>query len=134
MVSKVNKRLIAWLIAVATSGYVLWLTLTPVKIMAVHDGNTILVRNFPYLKNRQIAWWKANRGMIQAKYGIPHKNGNGYYSVVIMDFGDGYHIDDGKEHDSDLLCFNEMVTHARCIKKNPLLWIMSSQNTGLFYR
>lgn len=129
-----NKRLIAGVIAAAACGYVLWQYLMPVKIMAVHDSNTILVRNFPYLKSRQISWWETNRDMIRAKYGVPHKSVDEYFSVVIMDFGDGYRIDDGTDHDSDLLCFDDMSTDTRCIEKNPRLWIMSSQNTGLFYR
>lgn len=56
-----NKRLIAGVIAVAGCGYLLWQYFTPVEIVAVHDGNTILVRHFPYLKTRQIAWWEANK-------------------------------------------------------------------------
>lgn len=83
--------------------------------MAVHDGNTILVRHFPYLKNRQIAWWKANKNLIQEKFGIPHKSEDGYYSVVIMDFDDGYRVDGDTDQDSDLLCFYEMALDARCI-------------------
>lgn len=130
----VNKRLVAGVIAVAACGYMLWQFLTPVEIVAVHNGDTLLVRHFPYLKSRQIAWWEANRDMIQTKYGIPRKNKDDYYSVTIMDFGDGYRVDRGTDEDSDLLCFDEMSVEARCIEKNPRLWIMSSQNTGLFYR
>ncbi|MFH7827172.1 DUF943 family protein [Kluyvera chengduensis] len=129
-----NKRLIAGIVAAATCGYMLWQYLTPVEIVAVHDGNTILVRHFPYLKSRQIAWWETNRDIIQAKYGIPHKYGDGSYGVVIMDFGDGYRIDRGTDQDSDLLCFDEMAVDARCIEKHPRLWIDRSPNTGLLYR
>ncbi|QLO06690.1 DUF943 family protein (plasmid) [Citrobacter freundii] len=129
-----NKRLIAGMVAAAVCGYVLWQYLTPVEIVAVHNGDTLLVRNFPYLKSRQIAWWEANKDMIQAKYGIPNKSEDDYYSVVIMDFGEGYRIDRGTDEDSDLLCFDEMSVDARCIEKNSLLWIRFSQNTGLFYR
>lgn len=129
-----NKRLLAGAIAVIACGYVLWQVLTPVEIVAVHEGDMILVRNFPYLKSRQIAWWEANKDIIQAKYGIPNKSEGDYYSVTIMDFGDGYRIDRGTDEDSDLICFDEMPVDARCIEKHPRLWIMSSQNTGLFYR
>lgn len=122
------------MVAAAVCGYVLWQYLTPVEIVAVHNGDTLLVRNFPYLKSRQIAWWEANKDMIQAKYGIPNKSEDDYYSVVIMDFGEGYRIDRGTDEDSDLLCFDEMSVDARCIEKNSLLWIRFSQNTGLFYR
>ncbi|WP_312074539.1 DUF943 family protein [Atlantibacter sp.] len=129
-----NKRLIAWVIAAVASSYLIWQSLTPVEIVAVHEGNTILVRHFPYLKSRQIAWWEANKDIIQAKYGIPSKSEADYYSVVIMDFGEGYRIDRGTDEDSDLLCFDEMSVDARCIEKHPRLWIRFSQNTGLFYR
>lgn len=129
-----NKRLIAGVIAVASSGYLLWQYLTPVEIVAVHDGNTLLVRHFPYLKSCQIAWWEDNKDMIQGQYGIPSKSEDDYYSVVIMDFGEGYRIDRGTDEDSDLLCFDDMSVDARCIEKKPRLWIRFSQNTGLFYR
>jgi len=129
-----NKRLIAGVIAAASFGYLLWQYFTPVEIVAVHDGNTILVRNFPYLKSRQIAWWQANKDMIQAQYGIPDKREDDYYSVVIMDFGEGYRIDRGTDEDSDLLCFDDMPVDARCIEKKTHLWIRFSKNTGMFYR
>ncbi len=128
-----NKRRMAKVIATAACGYLLWQYLTPVEIVAVHDGDTILVRHFPYLKSRQIAWWEANKDMIKARYGIPHKSKDGNYSVHIMDFGDGYRIDRGTDEDSDLLCFDDMPVAARCIEKKPLRWIGWSQNTGQFY-
>jgi hypothetical protein len=131
---EVSKRLLAGAIVVIACSYVIWQLLTPVEIVAVHEGDTILVRNFPYLKSRQIAWWEANKDIIQAKYGIPNKSEDDDYSVTIMDFGDGYRVDRETDEDSDLLCFDEMPVDARCIEKHPRLWIMSSQNTGLFYR
>ena len=129
-----NKQRMAKVTAAAACGYLLWQYLTPVEIVAVHKNDIILVRHFPYLKSRQIAWWEANKEMIKAKYGIPHQSEDGYYTVVIMDFGDGYRADRGTDEDSDLLCFEEMPVDVRCIEKNPRLWIMASQNTGLFYR
>lgn len=128
-----NKRLIAGAIAVVACGYVTWQFLRPVEIVAVHNGDTLLVRHFPYLKSRQIAWWEANKDMIKAKYGIPHKRSDGYYSVFIMDFGEGYRVDRGTDEDSDLLCFEDMTVPARCIEKKRLSWIGWSQNTGQFY-
>ncbi|MWO99547.1 DUF943 family protein [Escherichia coli] len=128
-----NKRLIAGFIAAAAGSYLLWQYLTPVEIVAVHDGNTILVRHFPYLKSRQIAWWEANKSMIQEKFGIPHKDARGYYSVYIQDFGDGYHIDRGTDEDSDLLCFDDMPVAARCIEKKPLMSVGSAPNAALYY-
>lgn len=128
-----NKRLIAGVVATAACGYMLWQYLTPVEIVAVHDGNTILVRHFPYLKSRQIAWWEDNKDMIKVKYGIPHKDEDGSYQVFIMGFGDGYRIDRRTDEDSDLLCFDDMTVPARCIEKKPLRWIGWSQNTGQYY-
>lgn len=122
------------MVAAAACGYALWQYLTPVEIVAVHDGDVILVKNFPYLKSRQIAWWEANKDIIQAKYGLPHKGRDGYYSVFIQDFGDGYRIDRGTDEDSDLLCFDDMTVPARCIEKKWLIRIGWSQNTGQFYR
>ena len=128
-----NKQRMAKVIAAAACGYLLWQYLTPVEIVAVHKNDFILVRHFPYLKSRQIAWWEANKDMIKAKYGIPHKSSDGGYDVFIMDFGDGYRIDRGTDEDSDLLCFDDMPVAARCIEKNRLRWIGWSQNTGQFY-
>lgn len=128
-----NKRLVAAVIAVVACGYVLWQFLRPVDIVAVHDGNTILVRHFPYLKSRQIAWWKANKYSIQERFGIPHKDTRGYYSVYIHDFGDGYRVDRGTDEDSDLLCFDDMTVPARCIEKKPLMSIGSAPNAALYY-
>lgn len=128
-----SKRLIAGFIAAAAGGYLLWQYLTPVEIVAVHDGNTILVRHFPYLKSRQIAWWEANKSTIQEKFGIPHKDARGYYSVYIQDFGDGYRIDLGTDEDSDLLCFDDMPVDARCIEKQPLMSVGSAPNAALYY-
>ncbi len=100
-----NKRLIAGVVAAAVGGYLLWQYLSPVEIVAVHDGNTILVRHFPYLKSRQIARWEANKAVIQAKYGIPHEGKDGFYHVWIVDFGDGYRT----EPDENLLFSTDEV-------------------------
>ena len=129
-----NKGRVGSVIATVACGYLLWQFLTPVEIMAVHGGDLLLVRHFPYLKSRQIAWWETHKDIIQAEYGIPRKDSDGDYSVVIMDFGRGYRVDGGTDQDSNLLCFDEMPVDARCVEKKPLLWIDWSKNTGLFYR
>lgn len=135
-----NKRLIAGVVAVAACGYMLWQYLTPVEIVAVHDGNTILVRHFPYLKSRQIAWWEANKGMIKTKYGVPkYKVYEGYkfYDVYIQDFGSGYRTEPSGDslmfYTEEVLCFDDMTVEARCIDKAPLMSISDSKNTGLRY-
>lgn len=131
-----NKRLIAGILAAAAGSYTLWQYLTPVEIVAVHDGYKILVRHFPYTKSRQIARWEANKEMIQARYGVPHKYEDGFYHVLFMDFGNGYRT----EPDESLLfstdevsCFNDMPTEARCIDRKPLFDVRWSQNRGLKY-
>lgn len=128
-----NKRLVAGVIAVVACGYMLWQFLTPVEIVAVHNGDTLLVRHFPYLKSRQIAWWEVNKDMIQMTYGIPHKDHDGYYSVYIQDFGDGYRVDRGTDEDSGLLCFDDMTVAARCIEKRPLMSVGSAPNAAQYY-
>jgi len=125
------------MVAVAACGYVLWQYLTPVEIVAVHDGDVILVRNFPYLKNRQIAWWEANKDMIQAKYGIPNKSEDDYYSVAIMGFGDGYRTEPNESllfFTDEVFCFDEMDTEARCIDRNILFSVDKTPNGGLRYK
>lgn len=128
-----NKINILILVLFIPGLYMLWEFMMPVEIVAVHRGDIILVKNFPYLKARQIAWWEGNKEMIQAKYGIPHKLSDGYYNVSIQDFGDGYRIDQETDEDSDLLCFEDMPLDANCIKKSPLLLIGWSKNTGMTY-
>ncbi|MFP1751177.1 DUF943 family protein [Lonsdalea quercina] len=128
-----NKRIVASLIAAVASGYLLWESLTPVEIVAVHVGDIILVKHFPYLKNRQIAWWEANKDKIQATHGIPHRHNDGSYDLFIQNYGEGYRVDQGTDEDTDLLCFDDMTVEAKCIEKAPLMWLGWSQNTGQFY-
>lgn len=68
-----NKILLISAILLSACSYIIYQWITPVEIVAVHDGKTVLVRHFPYLKSRQIAWWEENKNMIQEKYGIPKK-------------------------------------------------------------
>lgn len=106
----------------------------PVEIVAAHDGDTLLVRHFPYFKKWQIAWWEKNKSYIKETYGIPVINKNGNYSVYILGFGDGYRIDSGYDQDSNLLCFEDMEERANCIDKDPLLNVGSAPNTEIYYR
>ena len=132
----VNKRMIAGVIAVAASGYLLWQYLTPVEIVSVHDSNTILVRNFPYLKSRQIAWWEANKDMIQEKYGIPRKTTDYYYDILVVDFGNGYRTEPNESlmfFTDEVYCFNDIPIEVRCIDRKPLFAVSWSHNTGLEY-
>lgn len=38
--------------------YLLWQVIRPVEIVAAHDGDTLLVKHFPFSKTRKIHWWK----------------------------------------------------------------------------
>lgn len=131
---KVKRHSVLVGMAAITGAYMLFQFLTPVEVVAVHDNNTLLVKNFPFLKSRQITWWEDNKEMIQEKYGLPRKDEDGYYDIYIQGFGDGYRIDRGTDEDSDLLCFDDMAVAARCIEKDPLMWIGSAPNTKQFYR
>lgn len=120
--------------AITACGFLLWQYLTPVEIVAAH-GNTLLVRHFPYLKSRQIAWWESNKDMIKAQYDIPEKF-NSYYYISVMDFGDGYRTEPNESllwFTDEVLCFNDIPTKARCIDRKPLLNVRYSQNYGLEY-
>lgn len=131
-----NKRLIAGVIAVAAVGFLLWQYLRPVEIVAVHDKNTLLVKNFPYLKSRQVTWWEANKDMIKEKYGIPKKYNN-YYLISIVDFGNGYRTEPNESllfSTDEVFCFHDMPTEVRCIDRKPLLDVRWSKNTGLEYK
>ena len=132
-----NKRLITGIMtAAAVSGYLIWLYLTPVEIVAVHDGYKILVRHFPYLKSRQIAWWEANKDLIQEKYDIPNKGEDYYYYISVMDFGNGYRTEPNESllfSTDGVSCFNDMSTEARCIDRKPLFDVRWSRNYGLTY-
>lgn len=142
-----HKRLIAGVIAAATCGYIFWQILTPVEIVAAHNAvcsetgschsDILLVKNFPYLKSRQITWWKAHRDMIKKKYGIPHKNDHGYYQITIMGFGKGYRTEPNESlllSTDEVYCFNEMVTEARCIDRDNLFSVDKTPNGGLRYQ
>ena len=131
-----RNRPIIFFITLITSIYTIWQFLRPVEIVAVHDGNIILVRHFPYLKSRQIAWWKAKKSLIKTKYGIPQKY-NSYYDISVMDFGNGYRTEPDESllwFTDEVFCFNDMTTEARCIDRKPLLNVTYSHNYGLEYK
>ena len=126
-----RKFILAFFLFLFLPVYCIWRALLPVKIIAVHyhpdQYDDILLKNFPVTPYGQIAWWKKNRAMLKEKFGIPHTDQRGYFSVYIWDFADGYK--ERPTHDlklstqtSDLLCFKEMKVKARCIEKN---WLMN---------
>ncbi|WKZ91641.1 DUF943 family protein [Chimaeribacter arupi] len=96
-----------------------WL-LTPIEIKGIHTNNNfsfILVNKFPVTDKGKIAWWSDNKASLTKKYGVPAPDSNGYYTVVIWDFGDGYREMPDVDQGSDLLCFDDMKTTFNCLEK-----------------
>ena len=74
---------------------------------------------------------------MQLKYGIPHKDNNGYYSVTIMGFGRGYRTEPNESllfSTDEVFCFDEIETEARCIDRNILFAVDKTPNGGLRYK
>ncbi|MBT0723873.1 DUF943 family protein [Rosenbergiella sp. S61] len=112
---------------------VLWLSLRTVEIVAVHENDNhsyILVKNFPLTEQGKINWWLKNKKMLSVTYNIPKPTQDGFFTVIFWDFGDGYKETDGY----DRLCFEDMKPPRNCIDKNSLMSVVSSKNTGLYFR
>lgn len=124
---------ITLLLAFAVSIGTIWWFSRPVEIVAAHQHNILLVKHFPYFKSQKIAWWKANKDMLKEKYGLPVTDEEGFYTVYILDYGDGYRVNRGTDEDADLLCFDDMKSKANCIEKEPLFRISHSRNIPLSY-
>lgn len=124
---------ITLLLAFAVSIGTIWWFSRPVEIVAVHQHNILLVKHFPYLKSQKIAWWEANKDMLKEKYGLPVTDEEGFYTVYILDYGDGYRVNRGTDEDADLICFDDMKSKANCIEKEPLFRISHSRNIPLSY-
>ena len=130
-----NKKLIGaiFIIVVTIIAWFLWLSLRPVKIVAVHhDGNysDVLVDHFPLTTKGKIVWWQENKDMLKRRYGIPHTIPDGGYNITFWLFGDGYME---RERYDDRLCFIDMKTQKNCIEKNKTFTGDYSKNTGLFF-
>ena len=121
------------LVALGIFGYLLWLSLRPIDIVAVHHReygfSSILVKNFPFTDKGKIGWWLKNKDMLKKKYNIPKPSSSGYFAVVFWDFGDGYK-EEGKY---DRRCFTDMKPPINCIDKNSLLMVNNSKNTGTYF-
>ncbi|UQY45701.1 DUF943 family protein [Erwinia sp. PK3-005] len=129
-----NKKL-CWTILIITAiavSYFLWLSLRPVKIVAVHDdGNysDVLVNQFPITVRGKIGWWRENREMLKSHYGIPKPSLSGSYTITFWLFGDGYM----EEEKYDRLCFLEMKTKKNCIEKEKTFTVRYSKHSGLYF-
>lgn len=130
----INKK-IHYAIALAVTAlfaYVLWVSLRPVEIVAVHkeeDSNDVLVKNFPFTDKGKMDWWLKNKDMLKEKYNIPQPARDGDFSIVFWLFGDGYKETDGY----DRLCFNDMNTKINCIDKNRVFSVDKSRNMGISF-
>lgn len=130
----INKK-IHYAIALAVAAlfaYVLWVSLRPVEIVAVHkeeDSNDVLVKNFPFTDKGKMDWWLKNKDMLKEKYNIPQPARDGDFSIVFWLFGDGYKETDGY----DRLCFNDMNTKINCIDKNRVFSVDKSRNMGISF-
>lgn len=127
-----NKKAVSLLVVVSCvfAGYLLWQSLHPVEIVAVHQRNTysdVLVKNFPFTSRGKINWWLENKDMLKAKYDIPGPASYDGYTITIWLFGEGYK-EEGKY---DRLCFDDMETKINCIDKDLVFIVDYSKNTGL---
>ncbi|WP_369788713.1 DUF943 family protein [Rouxiella sp. WC2420] len=128
--SKLKKLLLIFVIAFLC---LIWRITRPVEIIAVHDGNTLLVKNFPLFKYQQISWWENNKKNIHEKYKIPSLYNDGSYMVFILNYGEGYRVDRNTDQDSDLLCFEDMKVAANCIEKDPLFMVHRASASRVYY-
>ncbi|QKJ87156.1 DUF943 family protein [Paramixta manurensis] len=123
-------RYIFTLVGCVLLGYLLWLSLRPVEIIAVHQRNNysdVLVKNFPLTDKGRIEWWLKNKDRLNHRYDIPKPASYGDFTINFWLFGKGYQ----KEGKDDRLCFSDIKTEANCIDKNLLFAINKSQNFGV---
>ncbi|THB84812.1 DUF943 family protein [Pantoea allii] len=112
--------------------YLLWLSLRPVKIVAVHNTanwSSVLVKNFPITDRGKINWWLKNKDALKRQYDIPKPASYGNYTVSIWLFGEGYKEDDKY----DRLCFSDMKPPMNCIEKDRVFIISYSKNSGITF-
>ena len=130
-----RKKAICWVILIITVTslvYSIFISLRPIKIIAVHDdGNysDVLVDHFPLTTGGKIAWWLKNRDMLKSRYDIPKPAPSGSYTITFWFFGTGY-IERGKY---DRLCFPDMATQKNCIEKDKAFTVRHSKNSGLYF-
>ncbi|SCC68916.1 DUF943 family protein [Kosakonia oryziphila] len=133
MKANLKKILLALVVAGSTLiGYFLWLSLHPVKIIAVHQSNNysdILVENFPVTDKGKIKWWLKNKTKLKEKYRIPVPSADGFFSITFWNFAAGYK----EEEKYDRLCFNDMHTKKNCIEKDAVFTVERSNNTGILF-
>lgn len=116
-------------LAVAAVVWLLYLALSPTKIIAVHVSDRaarILLEHPPLTRRTKILWWKQNVDMLRQQYNIPVIDADGYFYVSVWDFADGYKEEERK----DRLCFDDMQPPRNCIEKQWVMTIQRSVSSG----
>ncbi|WP_312454960.1 DUF943 family protein [Pseudescherichia sp.] len=120
------------LFASVLTTYLIWISLRPVSIIAVHqddDYSSVLVKNFPITEKGEIDWWFKNKDMLKSRYEIPKPSSYGSFTIIFWDYGDGYK-EEGKY---DRLCFYDMPPPKNCIDKNIVFYVSYSKNSGMYF-
>ena len=113
-------------------GYLLWLLLQPVEIIAVHDNGNhsyVLVKKFPLTDKGKINWWLENKFRLKQKYNIPKSSDAEKFTIIFWLFGEGYKETDGY----DRLCFEDIPPPINCIDKNAVFSVSNSNNLGTIF-
>ncbi|ANJ92289.1 DUF943 family protein [Serratia plymuthica] len=129
---KVKTLCTLFLIVCALLGYVLWLSLRPVEIVAVHkdrEFSSVLVKNFPVTDKGKINWWLSNKEMLKEKYRTPEPASDGFFAITFWDFGEGYK-EEGKY---DRRCFDDMKTKFNCIDKNRVFSVENNRSNDILF-
>ncbi|OON38945.1 hypothetical protein BTJ39_16435 [Izhakiella australiensis] len=129
-----NKKILilVFLTGCVLLGYWLWISLRPVKVVAVHDNGNhsyVLVKSFPLTDKGKINWWLKNKDILKEKYDIPQPKKDGNFTVIFWLFGDGYKETDGY----DRLCFDDMPPPLNCIDKDAVFSVSNSKNLGTIF-
>lgn len=116
-------------LAVAAVVWLLYLALSPTKIIAVHVSDRaarIVLEHPPLTRRTKILWWRQNVETLRQQYNIPVIDTDGYFYVSVWDFADGYKEEERK----DRLCFDDMQPPRNCIEKEWVMTIQRSVSSG----
>lgn len=107
------------LLLVILAGGIFWWFSQPTKITDVYyskqlDNYYVIVKHFPVTKKSKIRWWEKNKSLFKEKYHVPV--GESDYGISF--WTGNYRVDNRTDEDSDLLCFDEIETRAKCIEKD----------------
>ncbi|MBV6820165.1 DUF943 family protein [Rahnella sp. PD12R] len=131
------KRAIKIIIIAAISICVFFVS-KPTSIVDAHrmksGFSALLIKNPPFTDKGKISWWLKNKEQIRTRFNIPEPDGEGTYTVVILNIDTGYKIDRGIDEDSDLLCFDDIGTNQNCINKDWVMDVTLLRNGEIRYR